>query len=122
MKKIAWAPTLAALCFASLSLAILPYPGLQNDELFFTGPLYTPDETWFSVSAWGTKIPFMLTSYSGALKTWVYAALFEFFAPSRWSVRVPMIFAGVATIWLTWIWTRRVAGARAAAFAVALLS
>ena len=73
-KLRAWLPpTLAGLFFALLSLAILPYAGLQNDELFFSGPLYSPDETWFSVPAWGMKIPFMVTSYSGALKTWLYA-------------------------------------------------
>ena len=115
-------PLLASLLFALLSLAMLPYPGLQNDELFFSGPLYTPDETWFSVPAWGAKIPFMVTSYSGALKTWLYAGLFEFVAPSRWSVRVPMVLTGVMTIWLTWLWTRRVAGTRAANFTVALLA
>ncbi len=69
------------------------------------------------------KIPLVLGSaISARLKTWLYAVVFAGFPPSRWSVRLPMVIAGVTTIWLTWVWTRRVAGARAAAFAVALLA
>jgi len=119
----AWIPpSLAALVFALLSLALLPYPGLQDDEVLFTVPLFLPEGTLFRVKAFGTQIPLMLIGYLGTLKTWLYAGIFEWFAPSRWSVRLPMVLAGVATIWLTWLWTRRVAGPRAAAFAIALLS
>jgi Dolichyl-phosphate-mannose-protein mannosyltransferase len=106
-------PALAAFAFALLSLALLPYPGLQDDEVLFTEPLYR---------APGTKIPLVLMSYLGTLKTWFYAAIFTWFPPSRWSVRVPMVLAGAVTIWLTWVWTRRVAGTRAAVFSVALLA
>jgi 4-amino-4-deoxy-L-arabinose transferase-like glycosyltransferase len=108
--------------FALLSLALLPYPGLQDDELFFTVPLYLPQGTLFSVKAFGGRVPLMLNGYLGAFKTWLYAGIFEFFEPSRWSVRVPMVLVGVITIWLTWLWTRRAAGPRAAAFTVALLA
>lgn len=119
----AWiVPTLAAIVFALLSLAVLPYPGLQDDEVLFTGPFYDPRLAHFSVKLFGATIPFMLMSYLGTLKTWLYGGLFEIFEPSRWSVRAPMVLLGVVTIWLTWMWTRRVAGTRAAAFTVALLS
>jgi len=113
-------PALAALLFALLSLAMLPYPGLQDDEVAFARPLYS--SVWYSVTVHGKQLPLMVVSYAGALKTWLYAAIFAFFEPSRWSVRVPMVLAGVITICLTWMWTRRVAGTRAAAFSVALLS
>jgi hypothetical protein len=116
------APALAALLFALLSLAVLPYPGLQDDEILFAPPIYQPLEALFSVPVFGARIPVMLMSYLGALKTWIYAGIFEFFEPSRWSVRAPMILVGIATLWITWLWTRRVAGTRAAAFTVALLA
>ena len=113
---------LACVAFALLSLALLSYPGLQDDELFFTVPLYLPQGTLFSVRAFGGHIPLMLNGYLGAFKTCLYAGIFEIFEPSRWSVRAPMVLAGVITIWLTWLWTRRAAGPRAAAFTVALLA
>lgn len=116
------APALAALLFALLSLAILPYPGLQDDEISFAPLIDQPALAWFSISAFGARIPVMIMSYSGTLKTWLYAGLFELFEPSRWSVRVPMVLVGIATIWLTWLWTRRIAGTRAAVFTVALLA
>jgi len=116
------APALAALVFALLSLAMLPYPGLQDDEISFSALIYHPEQAWFSVAAFGTRIPVMIMSYSGTLKTWLYAGLFEIFEPSRWSVRAPMVLVGIGTLSLTWLWTRRVAGTRAAVFTVALLA
>jgi 4-amino-4-deoxy-L-arabinose transferase-like glycosyltransferase len=122
VKPRVWlSPLLACAAFAFLSLAILPYPGLQDDELLFTVPLYLPQGTLFSVRAFGGRLPLMLNGYLGAFKIWLYAGIFEFFEPSRWSVRAPMVLIGVITIWLTWLWTRRAAGPRAAAFTVALL-
>ncbi len=115
-------PALSALVFALLSLAILPYPGLQDDEVIFTAPIYQPTGTLFSVKAFGTHIPLMIIGYLGTLKTWLYAAILTFIPPSRWSVRLPMVMVGMITICLTWQWTRRVAGLRAAAFTVALLA
>jgi 4-amino-4-deoxy-L-arabinose transferase-like glycosyltransferase len=61
-------------------------------------------------------------SYTGALKTWIYQALFQFLAPTEWSVRIPVLLMGMGTIWLTWVWVRRLAGARAAAVAAILLA
>jgi len=113
-------PALASLCFACLSLAILKYPGLQEDEILFTAPMYMP--ALFRLKVWGVTVPLMLMGYLGTLKTWLYSAILEVFPPSRWAVRVPVVVAGVITIGLTWMWVRRVAGSRAAAFAVALLS
>ena len=123
MKPRVWlSPILACVAFAFLSVAILPYPGLQDDELLFSVPLYLPQGTMFSVRAFGGRVPLMLNGYLGAFKTWLYAGIFEFFEPSRWSVRAPMVLVGVMTIWLTWLWTRRAAGPRAAVFTVALLA
>ena len=114
-------PALAAAIFALLSLALLPLPGFEDDEVYFSVPLY-PNGAVYSGRLFGHTIPLMAISYYGALKSWIYAMIFSLAAASRWSVRLPMVIAGVATIWLTWEWVRRIAGPRAAAFTVALLA
>ncbi|HKD08372.1 MAG TPA: glycosyltransferase family 39 protein [Bryobacteraceae bacterium] len=122
-KSEAWlAPLFSILIFGLAGLALIPYPGLQNDEVFFAGPLYLKGAAFYQIEAGALKIPLMVMSYTGALKTWIYAGLFQIFGPSEWSVRVPALIAGMGTIWLTWLWTRRVAGDRAAAIAALLLS
>lgn len=116
------APFLGGLVFLLAGLALIPYPGLQNDELFFCGPIYAADAAFYSIGIGAFKIPFMVMSYSGALKTWLYAALFQFLAADQWSVRLPVLLMGIGTIWITWLWVRRLAGPRAAAVTVALLA
>jgi 4-amino-4-deoxy-L-arabinose transferase-like glycosyltransferase len=122
-KLPAWlAPALSVLLFLLTCLALIPYPGMQNDELFFSGPLYFADASFYRIEIAAHKIPIMVMSYSGALKTWLYAALFQFFEPNQWSVRIPVVLMGMGTIWLTWVWVRRVAGLRAANIAALLLA
>jgi hypothetical protein len=116
------APALSVLVFCLTGLALIPYPGLQNDELFFSGPLYFADASFYRIEIAAVKIPIMVMSYTGALKTWLYAALFQFFEPNVWSVRIPVLLMGMGTIWLTWVWVRRIAGNRAAAVAAILLA
>lgn len=115
-------PALASLVFALLSLALLPYPGLQDDEVIFTIPISIKGSAFFSAHLFGHAPPLMLVSYAGALKTWIYEPILRIAAPSVWSVRLPMVLAGIATIWLAWEWVRRIAGNRAAAFTVSLLA
>jgi 4-amino-4-deoxy-L-arabinose transferase-like glycosyltransferase len=115
-------PALAGLLFLLTGLAFIPWPGLQNDELFFAGAFFSPDSALYSLQVGGAKIPFMVLSYYGALKTWLYAGIFQFFAPTEWSVRIPMLLTGVGTIWLTWGWVKRIAGTRAAAVTTVLLA
>ena len=79
-------PALAALLFALLSLAMLPHPGLEDDEVLFSVPIYFPQGALFSVKKFGFRIPLMLMGYLGTLKTWLYAIIFELAPPSRWSV------------------------------------
>lgn len=115
-------PAIAGLFYFIAALIFIPYPGLQNDELFFSGPIYYPETTFYQIVLGSTKIPLMVMSYSGALKTWLYMLLFKVFEPGVWSVRVPVALMGVGTIWLTWVWVRRIAGTRAAIIATALLA
>ncbi len=114
-------PALAAAIFTILSLALLPLPGLQDDEVYFSVPIYSYGAV-FNTRLFGHVVPLMAVNYYGALKAWIYAVIFSIAPPSRWSVRLPMVIAGVAVIWLTWEWVRRIAGPRAAAFTVALLA
>ena len=116
------APGSMSLFYFLAALIFIPYPGLQNDELFFSGSLFSPEFTYYRLAIGSAKIPLMVMSYSGALKTWLYAPLFGWMAPSVWSVRVPVALIGAATVWLTWIWVRRIAGIRAAVIATALLA
>jgi len=107
--------------FACAGIVFSRYPGLQNDELFFAPPIFVPQTAFYSVRAFGAQIPVMVMSYTGALKTWIYAGIFNLWEPSRWSVRIPVLIACLATIWLTWIWARMVGGRRVAIGAIALL-
>ena len=107
--------------FACAGIVFIRYPGLQNDEVFFAPPIFVPQTAYYAVRAFGAQIPVMVMSYTGALKTWIYAGVFSVWEPSRWSVRVPVLLACLATIWLTWIWARMVGGRRVAIAAVALL-
>jgi hypothetical protein len=115
-------PALAGLFFFLSGLALIPWPGLQNDELFFAGPIFAADAAFYRLELGSVRIPFMVMSYTGALKTWLYAALFQFLAPTEWSVRIPVLLMGAGTIWLTWSWVRRIAGGRAAAVVTVLLA
>ena len=113
---------LCLLIFLLCGLAMIPYPGLHNDEVFFSGPLYEPAVAWFSADIGSTHVPLMVMSYTGALKTWIYAGIFHFFLPNKWTVRVPVLLMGMATLWLTWMFTRRVAGNAAALVTLGLLA
>ena len=62
----------------------------------------------------------MILSYLGALKTWVYDAVFIVFPPGPISLRLPTLLAGAATVWLFFLLLFRVAG-RASAWLGALL-
>jgi len=114
-------PLLSILTFGLTGLALIPYPGLQNDELFFAGPIYA-DLAFYKLQFGAAKVPLMVMSYTGALKTWLYMALFQVLAPDEWSVRVPVLLMGMATVWLSWVLVRRLAGDRAANVTAILLA
>ncbi len=116
------APFAAALVFLLCSLLVLPYPGIQNDEAFFAGPLYSAQASYFHADIAGKQIPLMVMSYSGALKTWLYAPLWNWLCdPSVWSLRLPPVICGLLTLLLTWSLVRSLAGNRAAVITAILL-
>ncbi len=121
-KQRAWVvPGLSALVFLLTGLAILPYPGLQSDEVAFWQVLTREQMSCYTWKLGGFTIPVMQLSYVGALKSWLYWPLFHIFDPSVWSVRLPALLCGVLTIWLTWCWMRRLAGVGAAIVTTILL-
>jgi dolichyl-phosphate-mannose-protein mannosyltransferase len=111
-------------CFVFLlsGLAILPYPGVQNDEALFAAPLYPPKWYMASISIFNFPIPIMQMSYLGCLKAWIYKPIFSLWAPSVFSLRVPVLIVGMATIWLFWLLLRRTVGDRAAIIGTILLA
>jgi hypothetical protein len=96
------------------------YPGLQTDEVLFAAPLF---HHWslYSIQV-GVKIPIMLMSYVGALKTWIYAPLFLVLPPSCYLIRIPALVIGCLTIVIFGALLQTVYGRRAALAGCVLLA
>ncbi len=114
----------AALCllFFLEGLALIPYIGLQNDEMLFAEALFPPVAMEHAVPIAGHRVPTMVMSYVGALKSWMYAPVFAVWAPSEWSVRIPVLLMGAITIALFFAFAMGICGKRAALAAAALLA
>ncbi|MBN9658597.1 MAG: glycosyltransferase family 39 protein [Acidobacteria bacterium] len=93
-------PILPSFLFLAFALLCLPYPGLQQDEVLFAWPLFRPAMCVFSVDVAGTRLPLMLMSYLGALKSWLYLPLLRLWAPSVYSLRLPAVVLAALTIFL----------------------
>lgn len=102
--------------------SIIPYPGVQNDEALFGEALYKPIAAPGVLDVFGHRIPIMLMTYLGCLKSWMYKPLFKLWPPSAMSIRVPVLLVGVITIWLFWLLARKAVGNRAAAVGTILLA
>ena len=108
--------------FFLAGLAFVPLPGIQNDEALFSAPLYESAYEYGALTVFGRKIPLLLISYLGALKTWISWLVFKIARPSGWSVRLPVLFAGTLTVWLFWRLAERLGGTRAAVIGALLLA
>ena len=85
--------------FLLLGLSCYMYPGLQQDEALFARPLFAHVPGYFD---WfNGRIPVMLMSYLGCLKTWLYAPLLRAFTPSLELIRIPAILLTAFTVGLT---------------------
>ena len=94
------APLFAALLFALLAIAFLPYLGIQNDESLFATVIYGPIARSNRLRALGHDVPLMVMTYVGTLKTWLYSLIFLVAKPSIWSLRMPVVLIGSATVFL----------------------
>jgi 4-amino-4-deoxy-L-arabinose transferase-like glycosyltransferase len=118
----AWFAFCLCAIFVLQGLVFIPYVGIQNDEALFGAAILDPVGIEYRARIFGHMVPTMVMSYIGALKAWVYAAIFAVWPPSPYSLRVPVIVIGAVTIWLFFLLLRDTAGKRAAAAGAALLA
>jgi hypothetical protein len=114
----------AALCAAFLlqGLALIPYLGIQHDEVLFASGIYEPVTAEASLRLGSHALPVMEMTYIGSLKTWIYAGIFALWPPSPYSIRVPMLLLGALAIWLLFLFMKEAVGIRAALVGCALLA
>ena len=112
----------AAGLFLLLGILLIPRAGLEADEALFADPLYRSQGADFELGILHHKIPVMVISYIGTLKTALCWPALRIFAPSIYAVRLPMVLAGAATIVLFFFLARSLAGDAAAIIATALLA
>jgi len=114
--NLRWWPIAAfPLLFFVLGWFLLPYAGLQQDEVLFATPdFHQTSSSIFTIPVDQFHVPVMLLSYLGALKTWLYAPLFLRTRPSYLSVRLPVLLIGAMTIGLFVWFLERVHGRKAA--------
>src|SRR5262245_20462921 len=117
-----WVPLAYSVIFILAGFAFIPQAGVQNDEALFASGIYEQLGIAQGIKVLGHRIPVMLNSYLGALKSWVYAPIFRLWKPSTYSLRVPVVLAAGITIWLFCGLLRRIADFRAAAVGGALLA
>lgn len=108
--------------FLVLGLIVIPYPGIQNDEAMFGAAMFPPYELEFAIKIAHHRIPMMLMSYVGTLKTFIYWPWFQVWRPSAFSIRIPVLLAGAASVWFFFLLARRATGRRAAVVTTVLLA
>ena len=107
--------------FILAGLAVIPYPGIQNDEALFAAGIYAPLSV-HSVQVFHRPVAMMLMSYLGTLKAWLYTPIFALWNPSVYSLRVPVLLLGAVTIWLFYLLILQIMDRRAAVAGCALLA
>ena len=96
-----WPGIILALTFFLLGSALIPYPGLQQDEVLFIAPYFhLAGSSLFRFGIFHRRIPVMFLTYEGALKNWLCAPIFQLAAPTSWTVRLPALLLGTLTILL----------------------
>lgn len=112
----------ACVLFFLTGASFVSHLGLQNDESLFANAIYKPYAVAYSFKLGHSTLPFMLMSYLGTLKAWLYRPVFSLFGTGTVPMRGPMLLAGVASIWLFYLFLRRIAGERAALLGCGLLA
>jgi 4-amino-4-deoxy-L-arabinose transferase-like glycosyltransferase len=117
--RAAKAIVLAACLFVfAAGQSFIPRLGIYNDEAVFANSLFRSDAAYYQVG----RLPLMVTSYAGTLKTWLYAPIFGIFGTGPRALREPALIAAVLSIWLFFLLLRRIAGTRAAVVGACLLA
>ncbi|MBV9744100.1 MAG: glycosyltransferase family 39 protein, partial [Acidobacteriia bacterium] len=105
-----------------MGLAFLPLAGIENDEALFAVVFYEPMGGGYAYRLGHTKLPLMILSYLGTVKSWIYQPIYRLFGIGVASTRVPAVLAGATTIWLFYRILFRVAGQRAAVIGCGILA
>ena len=114
---------LASFIFILLSLNMISYAGIQEDEALFSIPFYSSLPREYKIRTLHHDIPLMVMSYVGALKTWIYWPLIQWFGAGVWTIRLPVVLTGAITVFLFYHLIHSSGGPRAtfAALAGALM-
>jgi 4-amino-4-deoxy-L-arabinose transferase-like glycosyltransferase len=107
------AASLSSILFILLSLSLIPYAGIQEDEALFSIPFFQPTAREFRIRVFHHAIPMMVMTYVGTLKTLIYWPLVHWFGSGVWAVRLPMALAGAVTVFVFYHLIRDSAGGRA---------
>ncbi len=113
---------LPCIFFFCAGLLLIPHLGIENDEALFAQGLYQPRAELFFIQIGRSRIPIMLMSYVGALKSWIYGPILRIFGISLMTLRVPMLLTATASIVCFFFLLRRIAGDLAAAMGTVLLA
>jgi hypothetical protein len=113
---------LFVLLFVFLGIVLIPYDGLQSDEVLFAQPLHGMINPTFSIGISHHLVPLMINTYIGTLKSFLYWPLSWIFSPSLYLVRLPMVLVGAATVLIFYKWAGIFAGPHAALLAAVLLA
>jgi hypothetical protein len=111
-----------ALLFVFLGIVLIPYDGLQSDEVLFAQPLHGMINPTFSIGVSHHLVPLMINTYIGTLKSFLYWPLSRIFSPSTYFVRLPMVLVGAATVLIFYKWAGIFAGSQGALLAAILLA
>jgi hypothetical protein len=113
---------LIMLGFVACGLLFIPRLGIEVDEALVANGIYPHGSPWYAWSFGSVEIPVMLISYLGALKTWMYSALFVFVEPRPMSLRLPTLLLAAGSLWLFFGLLDRTVSRRAAWIGTLLLA
>lgn len=112
---------LLLLCFACIACYKLGSPGVQYDELLFiNGAQHDKNYSAFIIVRWG-DFPILLMPYIGALKSYLYYPIINFFGVTIWSIRLPVILITMATLFILVELLRKVVAKKIALVVLLLL-
>jgi 4-amino-4-deoxy-L-arabinose transferase-like glycosyltransferase len=122
LSRTSYCALAACALFLVLGWQFLARLGIQNDEALFANGIYKPYAVAYIYNVGHSRLPLMLMSYLGTLKSWIYRPIFQVFGAGIEAMRAPMLLAGTASVWLFYLLLRRLAGTRAALIGCGLLA
>jgi hypothetical protein len=113
---------LLALGFVAVGAIFIPRFGIEVDEALVTNGIFPGGGPLYAWHVGSAEIPIMMMSYLGALKTWMYNAVFLVWAPGVWSMRLPTLLLAAVSLVLFFVLLDRTVSRRAAWIGVLLLA